>query len=119
MIPTDPSKLQHVVDAEAKLPDRDVAYVVTQLEQQWAGDDPRRWKALACFLLHRFCGMRLEGIGLAFAVGSQSPDGHHKGYISRLVRDCERQLQQAFTQEEIRDACERNKQQREARPEDD
>lgn len=58
------------------------------IQSDWAGENPRRWKALACIHLRLHCQWPLESIGRAF--------GHARGHILRLINDGLDDLQQTY-----------------------
>lgn len=65
---------------------------------EWAHEEPRRWKGLACLTL-QMQGWPLERIGLAV--------GHSKGHVSRLIHDTRHQIAELMAPqnegEELRD----------------
>jgi hypothetical protein len=60
------------------------------IQRDWAGESPRRWKALACIHLRLHCQWPLESIARAF--------GHARGHILRLINQGLDDLQAAYAQ---------------------
>ena len=58
------------------------------IQSDWAGDNPRRWKTLACIHLRLHCHWPLESIARVF--------GHARGHILRLINDGLDDLQQSY-----------------------
>lgn len=65
----------------------------TVLQQKWAGDSAVRWKALAMLHLWVHCNWSLSMIGQAF--------GQHRGRVSRLIRNAQRQIADQFEPEPV------------------
>ncbi|TWT43060.1 Sigma-70, region 4 [Thalassoglobus neptunius] len=66
----------------------DASDLMEKFEIEWAGENPLRWKQLACLHLYTDHGWTLERIGRAF--------GHPKGHVSRIVRLTADQLRERF-----------------------
>lgn len=65
----------------------------SRVEQHYALEDTQRWRYLAMFALRETCGWNLDQIGLAF--------GHHKGHVTRCLRQIRGELQARFSMEPI------------------
>ena len=66
------------------------------IQRDWAGDDPQRWKVLACLHLRLHCQWPVETIGRAF--------GHARGHILRLVNNGLTELQQTYARARLEEA---------------
>ncbi len=66
------------------------------IQRDWAGNDPQRWKVLACLHLRLHCQWPVETIGRAF--------GHAGGHILRLVNNGLVELQQTYARARLEEA---------------
>ncbi len=62
----------------------------TLVHEQYAGERPERWKALAILALRENGGWPLEMIGSVF--------GHHRGHVSRILAKVKRDLRESLRQ---------------------
>jgi hypothetical protein len=58
------------------------------VHENFAGDDPRRWKALAILALRENAGWPLDRIGAVF--------GHPKGHVARVLQKVKADLRERF-----------------------